>query len=49
MLRLIMMLKVLCKKKIKKVQIHMHQLLWMENKIDQQLETKQIMINLMVL
>jgi len=49
MLRLKMMLKVLCKKKIKKVQIHMHQQLWMENKIDQQLETKEIMINLIVL
>jgi len=44
-----MMLKVLCKKKIKKVQILMHQQLWMENRIDQQLETKEILINLMVL
>jgi hypothetical protein len=49
MWRLIMMLKVLCKKKIKIVQIHMHQQLWMENKIDQRLETKEILINLMVL
>jgi hypothetical protein len=49
MLRLIMMLKVLCKKKIKKAQILMHQQLWMESRIDQQLETKEILINLMVL
>ena len=49
MLKLILMIKLLSKKKIKTAQIHMHQQLWMESKIDQLQETKAILINLMVL
>ena len=49
MLRLILMIKLLSKKKIKTAQIHMHQQLWTESKIDQLQETKVILINLMVL
>ena len=49
MLRLILMIKLLSKKKTKTAQIHMHQQLWTESKIDQLQETKAILINLMVL